>query len=93
MHKILTMTIALLSCCGHIVQAADDVQAGARTKRVQASKYLETGGRRKLEVLYKQVSGRDLHLDLYYRHFSLSPTVLAGMELLIAHGVKPATIR
>ena len=39
---------------------------GATTQRAQASKYLETGGQRKLEVLYKQVSGRDLHLDLYY---------------------------
>jgi acetyl esterase/lipase len=66
MNKILIVTIALLSCCGHVVQASDDIQAGARTKRAQAPKYLEAGGRRKLEVLYKQVSGRDLHLDLYY---------------------------
>ncbi len=36
------------------------------TKRVRTPKYLETGGRRKLEVLYKRVSGKDLHLDLYY---------------------------
>jgi len=66
MHKILIVTIALLSCCGHIAQAAEDVQAGARTKRTRASKYLETGGQRKLDVLYKHVSGQDLHLDLYY---------------------------
>jgi len=77
MNKILIVASALLSCCGHIVQASDDVQPevtaakaerdpGATTRRAQASKYLETGGRRKLEVLYKQASGRDLHLDLYY---------------------------
>jgi acetyl esterase/lipase len=28
--------------------------------------YLETGGERKLEVTYKQISGKDLKLDLYY---------------------------
>jgi len=77
MHKVLTVTITILSCCAPLVQAADDVQTGAtaakaeraarvRAQRAQASKYLETGGQRQLEVLYKQVSGRDLHLDLYY---------------------------
>ena len=39
---------------------------GATTLRAEAPKYLETGGQRKLNVLYKKVSGRDLHLDLYY---------------------------
>ena len=77
MNKILIVTSVLLPCCGHIVQASDDVQAeataakaerapGATTRRAQASKYLETGGQRKLDVLYKQASGQDLHLDLYY---------------------------
>lgn len=28
--------------------------------------YMETGGERKLEVVYKRVAGRELHLDLYY---------------------------
>ena len=37
-----------------------------RADRPKQSKYLETGGERKLEVLYKQVAGKDLHLDLYY---------------------------
>ena len=70
MNRILAVTFAGLSCCAPLVQAADDVQAEraarARAKRAQASKYLETGGERKLELRYKQVSGRDLHLDLYY---------------------------
>jgi acetyl esterase/lipase len=29
-------------------------------------KYLETGGERKLDLLYKQVGKKELHLDLYY---------------------------
>jgi acetyl esterase/lipase len=38
-----------------------------RTSRTSnRSKYLETGGERKLEVPYKRVGGRDLHMDLYY---------------------------
>lgn len=41
-------------------------QLQARTRRPTQSKYLETGGERKLEVCYKQVAGKDLHLDLYY---------------------------
>ncbi|MFC1766893.1 hypothetical protein ACFL6U_33065 [Planctomycetota bacterium] len=32
----------------------------------ERSNYLETGGQRKLEVLYKKAGGQDLHLDLYY---------------------------
>ena len=39
----------------------------------QRSKYLETGGERKLEVVYKNVSGRDLKLDLYYPVDKRSP--------------------
>jgi acetyl esterase/lipase len=41
-------------------------QPETRTRRPKQSKYLETGGEHKLEVLYKQVAGKDLHLDLYY---------------------------
>ena len=77
MNKILIVLTTLLSCCGHIAQALDDVQTkataakaerapGATTRRAQASEYLETGGKRKLNVPYKEVSGKDLHLDLYY---------------------------
>lgn len=36
------------------------------SRKSQRSKYLETGGERKLEVVYKNISGRDLKLDLYY---------------------------
>ena len=37
-----------------------------RTGRPKQSKYLETGGERKLEVVYKHVAGQNLRLDLYY---------------------------
>jgi len=40
-------------------------RANARSA-TQRPKYLETGGERKLEVVYKNISGRDLTLDLYY---------------------------
>ena len=35
-------------------------------REVKRSKYLETGGQRELEVLFKKVAGKDLFLDLYY---------------------------
>lgn len=68
---------ALMLCSGHISRASDNVQTdptaakAARrgdiaTKRARAPKYLETGGTRKLDVLYKKTPERDLHLDLYY---------------------------
>ncbi|HUV67667.1 MAG TPA: alpha/beta hydrolase fold domain-containing protein [Sedimentisphaerales bacterium] len=41
-------------------------QPQARKRTPRQSKYLETGGERKLEVLYKQAAEKDLHLDLYY---------------------------
>jgi len=34
--------------------------------RKERSPYLETGGERKLEVVYKKIAGKDLKLDLYY---------------------------
>lgn len=36
------------------------------TRRPQQTKYLETGGDRKLEVVYKKVGAKELKLDLYY---------------------------
>ena len=40
------------------------LKAAQKPQRTQ--KYLETGGERKLEVVYKTVNGRELKLDLYY---------------------------
>jgi len=39
---------------------------GNASRRFQRSQYLETGGERQLEVVYKSISGNDLKLDLYY---------------------------
>lgn len=43
-------------------EATDDALSRAKQQPV----YLETGGERKLEVVYKKVDDRELHLDLYY---------------------------
>ena len=46
--------------------AQETRRQGNASRTPQRSKYLETGGERKLEVVYKSISGRDLMLDLYY---------------------------
>ena len=71
MNRPSIFTVVMLCCCGLAVQAGEVGQGSttatkAARNRNSAPKYLETGGQRKLEVLYKQVSGRELHLDLYY---------------------------
>lgn len=77
MIRLLTMTCAVLWFFGPFVQASDDVQALATTakaerkedtkaKRVAQSQYLNTGGERKLDILYKNTPEGDLRLDLYY---------------------------
>ena len=47
--------------------AAQETQLRKKSRSVvQQSKYLETGGERKLEVVYKTVAETELKLDLYY---------------------------
>ena len=47
--------------------AAQETQRQSNALRAPAGvKYLATDGERKLEVIYKQVAGKDLKLDLYY---------------------------
>ena len=64
-HKmIIALLTAALATSG---AAAQDARSNKRgTSRPQRAKYLDTGGERKLEVVYKAISGRDLKLDLYY---------------------------
>ncbi len=90
MKRIATMALALLLCHGHGVWASDAVQADAATpkaerkrdtvaRRARTAKYLETGGQRKLDVLYKKTAEGDLHLDLYYptgNHSGKCPVVV-----------------
>lgn len=55
---------AILAARGATAQEVGNKRKAAR--RPQQTKYLETGGERELEVVYKRISGRDLKLDLYY---------------------------
>ncbi len=60
--KAIVLALVLLSGSQSGLLAADAAeQTTARTRS-----YLETGGERKLETVYKTTSAGDLHLDLYY---------------------------
>ena len=61
---IAAIVIAVAATSG--VTAQETRRQDDASRKSQRSKYLETGGERKLEVVYKHVSGRDLKLDLYY---------------------------
>lgn len=58
-----TQTIAVIMIAFVSVIAINAQEEESLPKEAQ---YLETGGERKLEVVYKQVTGKDLKLDLYY---------------------------
>ncbi len=68
-EKMRTQTIPaiLLLLLSVSVLSAQQNETQNRDARVPKDvQYLETGGGRKLEVVYKQISGRELKLDLYY---------------------------
>lgn len=67
MNTLLQSTMILLATTSAIV-AQDNFDGGNVGKKstAQQARYLETGGDRKLEVIYKSIKGRDLKLDLYY---------------------------
>lgn len=58
-----TIGAMLLAIASTNIAASQEID---RQNKAQRSKYLETEGERKLEVVYKTVAGRDLKLDLYY---------------------------
>lgn len=61
--------IGLVSCvfCGLVQTTAADQAAAKQPVRKQSKPvYLETGGERKLDIVYKKVGPKDLLLDLYY---------------------------
>ncbi|WP_197231668.1 hypothetical protein [Novipirellula artificiosorum] len=67
MNRFVNLTsMLLLLCCGvvHAQEAkqTDNKEQGPR----KAKRYLETGGDRKLEVIYKKTPEGDMPLDLYY---------------------------
>ncbi|TWU54312.1 Carboxylesterase NlhH [Rubripirellula tenax] len=65
--KIQTIVAILLAVTATSGITAQETQRQSNASRApKGAKYLETGGERKLEVVYKKISGKDLSLDLYY---------------------------
>lgn len=62
-HTIAAILIAVVATSGMAQETPHRAKAARAAK---GARYLETGGERKLEVVYKKVSGRELKLDLYY---------------------------
>ncbi|MCM2371200.1 alpha/beta hydrolase [Aporhodopirellula aestuarii] len=63
-HTIAAIVLAVVATSG--ITAQEPRRQGDSSPKSTRSKYLETGGERKLEVVYKNVSGTELKLDLYY---------------------------
>ena len=63
-HTIAVLLMAVVAASPIAAQESDRKNKASR--KSQGSKYLDTGGERKLEIVYKNISGRDLQLDLYY---------------------------
>lgn len=63
-QTIATILIAVTATSGITAQEKKPQRNASRAPG--GSRYLETGGERKLEVVYKSIAGRDLKLDLYY---------------------------
>ena len=63
-HTIAAIMIAVTATSG--ITAQETRRQSNASRAPKGAKYLETGGERKLEVVYKSISGRDLKLDLYY---------------------------
>ncbi|EMI51870.1 alpha/beta hydrolase [Rhodopirellula sallentina] len=61
------LTSMLMLLCCSVVDAQEANPSGTKERAPRkAKRYLETGGERKLEVLYKTTPEGDLHLDLFY---------------------------
>jgi len=60
----IVVVTAVLATSGATAQEARNKKKASR--RPQQTNYLETGGERKLEVVYKKIAGKELKLDLYY---------------------------
>ncbi|MGB7324786.1 MAG: alpha/beta hydrolase [Rubripirellula sp.] len=63
-QTIAAILLAVVTTSGLTGQEAQSQRIAAT--KPKGAKYLETGGDRKLELVYKNVSGKDLTLDLYY---------------------------
>ncbi|TWT91207.1 alpha/beta hydrolase [Neorhodopirellula pilleata] len=63
-QTIAAIMIAIVATSG--ITAQETQRESNASRAPKGAKYLETGGERKLEVVYKKVSGKELKLDLYY---------------------------
>ena len=70
MKSNMAITILIVALTTNLTVGSATAQDTGTKKKVarrsQQTKYLETGGERKLEIAYKSIAGRDLKLDLYY---------------------------
>lgn len=79
MKHPMIIAIAAAFMAANAVAAQDARKQKRASPQRKTVKYLETGGERKLELVYKKVSGRELKLDLYYptaRRSEKSPVVV-----------------
>ncbi|WP_044255043.1 alpha/beta hydrolase [Rhodopirellula sp. SWK7] len=63
-HTISAIMIAVVATSG--LTAQETIRQSKASRAAKGANYLETGGERKLEVVYKTISEKDLKLDLYY---------------------------
>ncbi|WP_146530275.1 alpha/beta hydrolase [Novipirellula artificiosorum] len=63
-HAIAAIMIAVVATTG--ISAQETRPQSNASPAPKGANYLATGGERKLEVVYKTISGKDLKLDLYY---------------------------
>jgi acetyl esterase/lipase len=64
-----TQTIVALMiafAAANAITAQESKPRSKASRETSEAQYLETGGERKLEAVYKQIAGKDLKLDLYY---------------------------
>lgn len=69
MNNRTLLLLIMVAAVGAVIANGVSAQESDRKREIRKPKgaqYLETGGERTLEVVYKSVAGRDLTLDLYY---------------------------
>ncbi|MCM8534214.1 MAG: alpha/beta hydrolase [Lentisphaeraceae bacterium] len=64
--KLLLYLFLLFPLLSQAKEENTKTQIEVKKKKPRALKYLETGGERKLEVLYKTINNKKLFLDIYY---------------------------
>ena len=63
--KTIAALLIFLPATGGITAQENELRTNV-SRAAKGANYLETGGERKLEVVYKRIAGRELNLDLYY---------------------------